>query len=244
MARGALLEFFTLGFYRFWLTTDIRQAPVVAYVGRRRQYRVHRHPQGIADRFSVRAGRAGPGLPRVFPDRHRIRAHAGVRQHPAHCVLLHIRAVRRLSCAPLSADPHGLARRAVLDDRLGLGLCRAGGTLGPLGGCHARACAAMGPGRARTLQDAPYLLRRFTRPLRGHRLGFFQARLVAVVHGDAHDCSVCRRGEWGISGLERHGRDGCGRGVACSIGHHRLALRLCCVQSDRMAVVGFRHPLW
>ena len=35
-----------------------------------------------------------------------------------------VRAVRDLSRPPLSPDAHGVARRAVLDERLGLDLCR------------------------------------------------------------------------------------------------------------------------
>ena len=49
----------------------------------------------------------------------------GLRQHSAGRLLLSVRPVRDLSRAALSADAHGVARRAVLDDRLGLDLCAA-----------------------------------------------------------------------------------------------------------------------
>ena len=50
---------------------------------------------------------------------------------PLFALLLPVRTIRDLPRAALSPDPHGVARGAVLDGRLGLGLCGAGGALGP-----------------------------------------------------------------------------------------------------------------
>ena len=188
--RGAGLEFVTLGFYRFWLATDIRRHLWSNTADRRRRRGIYRPRQGIADRLPGRARDPGADLSRLFSRRPRGRALAGVRQHSAGRLLLSVRAVRDLSRAALSPDAHGVARRAVLDERLGLDLCLAGGAVGPVDVADARPGAAVARGGARTLQDAAFLLRRSAGQLRGPRLGVLQARLVAVAAGAARHLRV------------------------------------------------------
>ena len=81
VARGAGLELVTLGFYRFWLVTDIRRhlwsntvidGDAAEYTGRGRELLIG---------FLIRARDPGADLSRLFPDQRRGRAAAGVRQH-------------------------------------------------------------------------------------------------------------------------------------------------------------------
>ena len=102
--------------------------------GRWRCRRIYRPGQGIADRIPGRARDPGADLSRLFSHRPRGRALAGLRQHSADRLLLSVRPVRDLSRAALSPDAHGVARRAVLDERLGLDLCVAGVAVGRVDG--------------------------------------------------------------------------------------------------------------
>ena len=167
--RGARSSLSRVGFYRFWLATDIRRHLWSNTTVGRRRARIHRHREGTAHRLPVRARDPGADLPRLFSHRPRSGAAAGLRQHPARPVLLPVRPVRHLSRAPLPADPHGLARRALLDGRLGRELCVARRSVDASRRTDARPCAAVGAGLARTLQDAPHGIRRPARQLRGHR---------------------------------------------------------------------------
>ena len=124
--RGAGLEFVTLGFYRFWLTTDIRRhlwtntqidGDGAEYTGRGKELLIG---------FLVALAILVPVYLGLFSRRPRGGALQGVRQHSAGRLFLSVRAVRDLSRPPLSPDAHGVARRAVLDEWLGLDLraCR------------------------------------------------------------------------------------------------------------------------
>ncbi len=62
-----------------------------------------------------------------------------LRQHSADRLLLHVPPVCDLSRAALPPDAHGVARRAVLDERFGLDLYLAGIAVGPLDDPDARA---------------------------------------------------------------------------------------------------------
>ena len=154
--------------------------PVVEHPDRRRRAGIYRPRQGAADRLSGRACDPGADLSRLFPAHCRGGAHQGVRLAAAGRLLLSVRPVRDLSRAPLPPDPHGVARRPLLDERLGLDLCAEGLAVGPAGRDHARPRAAVARGGARALQDAAFLLRRSSRLVRGPRLGVLQARLVAL----------------------------------------------------------------
>ncbi len=173
--------------------------------------RIHRHRAGTADRLPVRARDPRADLPRLLPHRPRSRAPESLRQHSARALLLSVRPVRDLSGAPLPADAHGVARRALLDDGLGRGLCVARALWGLLALVTSRARAAVAARRARALQDAPYGLRRPSGPLRGLGLGVLQARLVAL--------AAC---------------------LAVDVSRHPAAVHLCGVQGHRVALVAER----
>ena len=154
--RGALLELVTLGFYRFWLATDMRRhlwshtsvgGDAPEYTGTAKELLI-----GFLFALAILAA----DLSRLFLHRPRSRAAAGLRQHSAVPVLLPVRPVRDLSRAPLPADPHGLARGALLDDGLGLELCVAGGAVGACSSSSPSALRCRGARRARALQDAPH----------------------------------------------------------------------------------------
>ncbi len=193
-----------------------RHAPssLVQHRDRRRRRRIYRPRQGASDRLPGRARDPGAGLPRLFSGRPRGRARPGFRQHSAGGVLLSVRTVRDLSRAPLPPDADGVARRAILDERLRLGLCRALSVVGTRGDRHPRPRPAVARRGARALQDAPFLLWRPAGQLRGARLGVLQARLVALAVGAG-------------GSLHRAAR----------------ALYLRCLQSGRMAMVVVRPPL-
>ena len=174
--RGAALELVTVGFYRFWLATDMRRhlwsntavdGDAAEYTGTAKELLI-----GFLFALAILA----PIYLVYFLiglEAERLQAFAS---RPARAVLLSVRPVRDLSRAPLPADPHGLARRALLDDRLGLELRMARRPVDAALHHHARDRAAVGQGVARTLQDAPHVLRRSARPLRGHRRRAVQAR--------------------------------------------------------------------
>ena len=212
--RGAALELVTLGFYRFWLLTDIRRhlwsntlvdGDAAEYTGRGKELLIG-FLVALAILVPIYLGYFLIGLEAEHL--------SGVRQHSPDRLLLSVRAVRDLPRAALPDDAHGVARRALLDDRLGLDLCLAGVAVGPADDPHARTDTAMAGCGARTLQDAPFPLRRPAGQFRGARLGVLQARLVAVAaHADR--------------ALHKPDRP----------------LRLRRLQGHRMALVAVRHPV-
>ena len=100
------------------------------------------------------------------------------RQHARLSAAVRARPVRGLSRPALSPDPHGAARRALPSDRLGAPLCVLRDVLVGADRAHARPRLSVHAGEPRTLQDAPHLLRRSRRPLRG--LGLAAVRCAAV----------------------------------------------------------------
>ena len=132
VARGAGLELVTVGFYRFWLATDIRRhlwsntlidGDAAEYTGRGKELLIG-FLFALAILVPIYLAYFLVGL-----EAERFKAFASFPLVP---VLLSVRAVRDLSRAALPPDPHGVARGAVLDGRFGLGLCGAGGALGLL----------------------------------------------------------------------------------------------------------------
>ncbi len=201
---------------------------------RRRHAGIYRHGEGTADRLPVRGGHSRADLFRLFPARARSRTLQGVRQLSDGRLLLFVRPVRRLPRAPLPADAHGVARRALLDDGLRLELRLARRAVDAAGHGDARHRAAVAAGRARTFQDAAYVLRQSARPFRRHRRRIVQARLgpVADADGAGGGADCLRGGETGnLDGLYGVRPD------------HRAAVRLSDVQGHRMALVGWRHPV-
>ena len=190
-------------------------ALVVEHDGQRRCAGIHRHREGAVDRVPVRARNSGADLSGLFSHRSRGGAAAGLSQCPARPVLLSVRAVRHLSGAALSADPHGVARRAFLDDRLGRELCVARRPVGPARRADARAGPPMGKSIAGALQDAPHRLWRSAWTLRGDRRAVVPARLVAVAAR-----------------------------LAVIVSAASAAVHLRGVQGDRMALVGSTASAW
>ena len=78
--RGGALELVTVGFYRFWLATDMRRHlwSNTAVDGDAR--RIHRHREGTADRLPVRARDPRADLSGLLSHRPRGGARAGIRQ--------------------------------------------------------------------------------------------------------------------------------------------------------------------
>ena len=168
--RGALLELVTLGFYRFWLATDMR-----------RHLWSHTSVDGDAPEYTGTAKELLIGflfalaiLVPIYLAYFFIGLEAELYQAFASIPLVLFFYLfyqfAMLSRAPLPAHAHDLARRAVLDEGLRLAVRLAGRAVDAAGHRHARAGAALVPGRARTLQDAQQLLRRSAGPLRRHRL--------------------------------------------------------------------------
>ncbi len=179
LARGAVLLMFTLGIYRFWLTTDIRRflwsntelaGESFEYTGTARELLLGfliaiaiLVPLYAAFFFlALSAGAIGEMSGSISPRR----------ADPA-------RPLRRLPGAALSPDPHGLSRRALPSDRLGLALCGLRPVLVDLDRADARPRLSVRAVAARTLQDAQHLLRQPARPLR--RLGPGAARCAALL---------------------------------------------------------------
>ncbi len=120
--RGAGLEFVTLGFYRFWLATDIRRhlwsnteidGDAAEYTGRAKELLIG-FLVALAILVPVYLAYFLVGL-----EAERVKAFAS---YSAVCFLLRVRAVRDLPGAALSPDADGVARGAVLDERFGLAL--------------------------------------------------------------------------------------------------------------------------
>ena len=212
--RGAALELVTLGFYRFWLLTDIRRhlwsntlfdGDAAEYTGRGKELLIG-FLVALAILVPIYLGYFLIGL-----EAERL---SGVRQHSPDRLLLSVRAVRDLPRAALSPDAYGMARRALLDDGSGWIYALRASLWGLLSVGDPWAGAAVARGRARALQDAPFLLRRSAGQLRGARLGVLQARLVAVA------ARACRHG---------------------CVSARALYLR--CLQGGRMALVVVGHPV-
>ena len=180
VARGAGLEMITAGFYRFWLTTDIRRhlwshtvvdGDGAEYTGRGKELLIG---------FLVAMAILMPIYLGYFILDSRSRAFGGVRQRPPWPLHLRVRAIRDLSRPALPHDAHRLARRPLLDDRLRLGLCVARLALGPGDDLHPRPRPAVARRGARALQDAAHALWRPAGQLRGQGLGLLQEGLVAL----------------------------------------------------------------
>ena len=137
--RGAALELVTVGFYRFWLATDMRRhlwsntavgGDAAEYTGTAKELLI-----GFLFALAILA----PIYLVYFLiglEAERLQAFASV---PLGLFFYPVRPVRHLSRAPLPADAHGLARRALLDDRLGLELCMA---RRPCGACSSSSRSA------------------------------------------------------------------------------------------------------
>ena len=232
LIRGALLELVTVGFYRFWLDDRHTAALVVEHVGRGRRAGIYRHGQGAADRLPVRLGHSRPDLCHLFHRRPRSGAGEGVREHSAHSLLLSLRPIRDLSRAPLSADTHGLARRALLDGGLRHGLCLAGGSVEPARRDQPRLCAALAAGRARSAS------RCVTRPT---------AICPAASTAPARSCSSaaggCGSWRWWQSLPSPPPRQHPKTIFFALLFLIAGPIHVCGLQGHRMAVVGVRHSL-
>src|SRR5262249_32161158 len=134
-------------------------ASLVAHRDRGRCARIHRPGQRTAVRLPDRVSGAGTDLPGLFPDWSRGRAHQGVRQPAALFVPVGLWSVRRLPRAALPTDAHGVARGAILDDRIGLVVCLAFDAVGPAAGTLDWPCLSVADRGARTLQASPHAVR-------------------------------------------------------------------------------------
>src|ERR1044072_60505 len=157
--RGAALELVTLGFYRFWLLTDIRRhlwsttlvyGDAAEYTGRGKELLIG-FLVALAILVPVYLGYFLIGL-----EAEHYQAFASI-PLIAFFYLFGQFAIYRARRYRLTRT---VARRAVLDERVGMDLRSAGLSVGAAVGGDPRAGAAMAHGRARTLQDAPFLLRR------------------------------------------------------------------------------------
>jgi hypothetical protein len=126
VSRGALLELVTLGFYRFWLATDIR-----------RHLWSNTHIDGDAAEYTGRGKELLIGF--LFALAILVPIYLAY-----FLVGLEAERNRQLSSSPLcdlsratlSPHAHGVARGAVLDGWLGLGLCGASGIMGDADAAH------------------------------------------------------------------------------------------------------------
>src|SRR6516162_6175291 len=155
VVRGALLELVTFGFYRFWLTTDIRRhlwshteiaGDALEYTGRARE---------LLFGFLIALAVLGPIFLAYFLiglEAERIKAFASL---PLYLFMFAFSQFAAYRAAPLPADPHGLARGALLDDWIGLVLCLALGIVPRL---------SLADGGTRTAQARPYALWQSPRP--------------------------------------------------------------------------------
>ena len=212
--RGAGLEFVTLGFYRFWLTTDIRRhlwtntqidGDGAEYTGRGKELLIG-FLIALAILVPIYLGYFLVGL-----EAERFKAFASI-PLVAFFYLFGQFAIYR-------ARRYRLTRtvwRGVRFWMSGSGWIYAlqASLWGLLMIVTLGLALPWRDGGARTLQDAPFILRRPAGQLRGARLGVLQARLVAVAaHADRALCDAAR------------------------------ALRLWRVQGGGMALVAVRHPV-
>ena len=215
------------------------------HVGRRILVGVYRRRQGTAVWRLAGTGDFRAHLSGLFPYRHRSGAYAGFRERAIRVVLLPVCTIRNLPSAALPDDAHHLARRALLDDRLGLELRLSVGRADGAGRADAGARFAMARSRARAVQDAPQPLWRPAGPFRGHRLGILQAWHVAVAvpvadRNCAHDITGYRS-EARVDVIAIHPGI---RALNHADNHaDRRAVFLRFLQSNPVALVGFRSPL-
>ena len=122
--RGAGLELITVGFYRFWLATDIRRhfgrIPMIdgdaaEYTGRAKELLIG---------FLIALAIIVPVYLAYFIAGLEAERYKAFASAPLFVVLLPVRTIRDLPRPALPADAHGVARGAVLDERFGLGLRR------------------------------------------------------------------------------------------------------------------------
>ena len=186
--RGALLELVTLGFYRFWLATDMRRhlwsntsvnGDAPEYTGTAKELLI-----GFLFALAILA----PIYLIYFLvglEAERLQAFASIPLGLFFYLFAQFAIYR--------ARRYRLTRtvwRGVRFWMTGSGVSYAwrAGLWGLLVARDARPCAAVGAGGARALQDAPHRLWRSAGPLRGDRLGVLQARLVAVAAGWPSAC--------------------------------------------------------
>ena len=200
--RGAGLEFVTLGFYRFWLLTDMRRhlwantvvdGDAAEYTGRGRELLIG-FLVALAILVPIYLGYFLIGL-----EAERLQAFASI-PLIAFFYLFGQFAIYR-------ARRYRLTRtvwRGVRFWMKGSGWIYAlrASLWGVLTVADARPGVAVAHGGARTLQDAPFLLRRPAGQLRGPRLGVLQARLVAVAAGADRALRVAARAVhlWRVQG--------------------------------------------
>ena len=124
LIRGAVLLLVTLGIYRFWLATDVRRflwanteiaGERLEYTGTARELLI-----GFLIAIAMLVPLNVGAVPRGASASAGSASSSGVLALRAAGLP---RPVRDLSRAPLSADPHGLSRRALPSDRLGAALC-------------------------------------------------------------------------------------------------------------------------
>jgi uncharacterized membrane protein YjgN (DUF898 family) len=142
VTRGAALELITVGFYRFWLATDIRRhlwsnthidGDAAEYTGRGKELLIG---------FLIALAIIVPVYVAYFVASLEAERYKAFASFPllAFFYLFGQFAIYRAALPP---DPHGVARGAVLDERFGLGLCGAGGALGAADDTHPRPGIAM-----------------------------------------------------------------------------------------------------
>ena len=170
--RGALLELVTVGFYRFWLATDMRRHLWShTSVGRRRAG-IYRHRQGAADRLFVRAWRSC--CRSISPISSSAWKPSGCRPSPAF----------RCSCSSTCSPSSRSIAPAATGSRARSGAACVSAWRAPAGTMRGAAALwgllvllTLGlalPWRAAALERFKMrhtLLRRSAGPLRGHRLG-------------------------------------------------------------------------
>ena len=212
--RGAALEFVTLGFYRFWLLTDIRRhlwsntlvdGDAAEYTGRGKELLIG-FLVALAILVPIYLGYFLIGL-----EAEHYQAFASI---PLFVFFYLFR-----QFAIYRARRYRMTRtvwRGVRFWMTGSGWIYAlqASLWGLLMILHARADPAMAHRGARTLQDAPFALRRSSGQFRRARLGVLQARLVAVAAHAGRDQLLPDR-----------------------------SVRLRRLQGDRMALVAVRHPV-
>jgi hypothetical protein len=147
-ARGAALEFITLGFYRFWLATDMRRhlwantevdCDATEYTGRGKELLVG-FLFALAILVPVYLAYFLIGL-----EVERLKAFASLLLFVFFYLFGQFAIYRGATLPP---DAYSLARRPVLDGRFGVGLCSASGLMDPAHDSDARPDPAMAGGSA------------------------------------------------------------------------------------------------
>ena len=161
----------------------------------------------------------------------------GVRQHSAVRLLLSVRAIRDLPRAALPADAHGVARRAVLDERLGLDLCLAGVAVGPADDRDARARRCRGARRRSNATRCGIPITATCRAVLRDAAGSSSSAAGGCGWSPCYAVAVVR--PLACSGPTAAGH----RFWRCTPHADRCALPLWRVQSHRMALVAVGHPV-